>query len=247
MVGPQEFRKKVSPMRRITQGGNGNGSVTSTCQWFIKYLFAGRYIMLGSRIFFTTTHLSSPTFDEKNNAVRSTFCPVFCCCRRCRSSSTWLFSFSWIYEIYQPVFNFERLYKSVVNRAPQEEFSSTALPTLPLRTVLLLRSNSQESRFINFFFTFMMSKLYFLSPGNHTVTQSTFASPCEPETGGFDSGWVFVPSGETDIPEWNLTITDDSKRPFAFLFGIMQYIWRYIYSYLVLLQAASARSPLHFR
>jgi len=48
-------------------------------------------------------------------------------------------------------------------------------------------------------------------PGNHTVTQSTFASPCEPETGGFDSGWVQIPAGETVIPEWNLTITDDSK------------------------------------
>jgi len=49
------------------------------------------------------------------------------------------------------------------------------------------------------------------NPGNHTVTQSTFASPCNPEAGGFDSGWVFVPGGETDIPEWNLTITDDTK------------------------------------
>ena len=58
----------------------------------------------------------------------------------------------------------------------------------------------------------MMFKLHVVSPGNHTVTQSTFANPCELEAGGFDSGWVFVPAGEKVIPEWNLTITDDSKR-----------------------------------
>ncbi|KAF8953495.1 hypothetical protein BDZ97DRAFT_1872250, partial [Flammula alnicola] len=44
--------------------------------------------------------------------------------------------------------------------------------------------------------------------GNYTVTQSTFADPC------FDSGWVFVAASPalTETPEWNLTITDDSKR-----------------------------------
>jgi len=49
-------------------------------------------------------------------------------------------------------------------------------------------------------------------PGNHTVTQSAFDSPCQPLSGGFDSGFIYVPSGlSSDIPEWNLTITDDSK------------------------------------
>ncbi|KAJ7744746.1 hypothetical protein DFH07DRAFT_749283, partial [Mycena maculata] len=46
-------------------------------------------------------------------------------------------------------------------------------------------------------------------PGNHTVTQSTFASPCEPAAGGFDSGWVFVNSSQKTPPTWNLTITND--------------------------------------
>jgi hypothetical protein len=32
--------------------------------------------------------------------------------------------------------------------------------------------------------------------------------------GGFDSGWVFVPEGNTESPEWNLTITDDTKRKY---------------------------------
>jgi len=51
------------------------------------------------------------------------------------------------------------------------------------------------------------------APGNHTVTQSTFAAPCDPVAGGFDSGWVFIPPSPalSATPEWNLTVTDDSK------------------------------------
>jgi plastocyanin len=49
-------------------------------------------------------------------------------------------------------------------------------------------------------------------PGNHSISQSTFAAPCTPMEGGFDSGWVLLPTaGEQPIPQWNLTITDDSK------------------------------------
>lgn len=47
---------------------------------------------------------------------------------------------------------------------------------------------------------------------NHTVTQSSFSSPCQPLSGGFDSGFIYVPSGvKSGFPVWNLTITDDSK------------------------------------
>lgn len=35
---------------------------------------------------------------------------------------------------------------------------------------------------------------------NHTVTQSTFASPCQPLSGGFDSGFVPVPDSDTNGP-----------------------------------------------
>jgi len=51
------------------------------------------------------------------------------------------------------------------------------------------------------------------APGNHSVTQSTFSDPCDPVAGGFDSGWVFVPPTPalSATPEWNLTITDDTK------------------------------------
>ncbi|CAA7268919.1 unnamed protein product [Cyclocybe aegerita] len=50
------------------------------------------------------------------------------------------------------------------------------------------------------------------APGNHTVTQSTFAAPCDPVDGGFDSGWVYVPNADAvtdEVPEFNLTITND--------------------------------------
>ncbi|KAJ7089047.1 hypothetical protein C8R43DRAFT_296963 [Mycena crocata] len=47
------------------------------------------------------------------------------------------------------------------------------------------------------------------APGNHSVTQSSFTSPCQPLAGGFDSGWVSVPQSLPAPPEWNLTITND--------------------------------------
>jgi hypothetical protein len=110
------------------------------------------------------------------------------------------------------------LYKSELRRLPQEVFSSSSLPALTLRTVPLLPSNSLECRSIPpFSHVHKCSKLHaVLSPGNHSVTQSTFSNPCQPETGGFDSGWVQILSAETEIPEWNLTITDDAKRPSFF-------------------------------
>ncbi|KAF8507714.1 hypothetical protein JB92DRAFT_3084004 [Gautieria morchelliformis] len=49
------------------------------------------------------------------------------------------------------------------------------------------------------------------SPGNHTVSQSTFADPCSQLSGGFDSGFVPVASGFSGTPtEWNLTVTNAS-------------------------------------
>ncbi|KAJ7826801.1 hypothetical protein B0H14DRAFT_2286982, partial [Mycena olivaceomarginata] len=47
------------------------------------------------------------------------------------------------------------------------------------------------------------------SPGNHSVTQSSFANPCQPLDGGFDSGWISVKEALPSPPEWNLTITND--------------------------------------
>ncbi|KAJ7739643.1 hypothetical protein DFH07DRAFT_1064364 [Mycena maculata] len=49
-------------------------------------------------------------------------------------------------------------------------------------------------------FTFMQK--------NHTITQSTLASPCSPLEGGFDSGFVPVAANATDFPTAQLTVTD---------------------------------------
>jgi len=47
------------------------------------------------------------------------------------------------------------------------------------------------------------------SPGNHSVTQSSFDTPCDPLSGGFDSGTVFIPQNTTQgFPTWNLTVTN---------------------------------------
>lgn len=52
-------------------------------------------------------------------------------------------------------------------------------------------------------------------PGNHTVAQSSFANPCQPLAGGFDSGYIQIPvlpSSASDFPTWNLTVTNASAR-----------------------------------
>jgi len=45
---------------------------------------------------------------------------------------------------------------------------------------------------------------------NHTVTQSTFASPCVPKADGVNSGFQAVPPQAGDIPAWSITITNDT-------------------------------------
>jgi len=48
---------------------------------------------------------------------------------------------------------------------------------------------------------------------NHTVTQSTFAAPCQimtTPTAGIDSGFMPVASGATSYPEWSFTMTNAS-------------------------------------
>ena len=47
---------------------------------------------------------------------------------------------------------------------------------------------------------------------NHSVSQSSFATPCEPLDGGFNSGFVPVGDGQGT---WNLTVTDVSQRKSA--------------------------------
>ncbi|KAJ6461648.1 hypothetical protein DFH09DRAFT_1011607, partial [Mycena vulgaris] len=48
---------------------------------------------------------------------------------------------------------------------------------------------------------------------NHTVTQSTFGTPCSimtTPTQGIDSGFQAVPSGAAQIPEWSFTVNNAS-------------------------------------
>ncbi|KAJ3772598.1 hypothetical protein FB446DRAFT_42961 [Lentinula raphanica] len=55
------------------------------------------------------------------------------------------------------------------------------------------------------------------NPGNHSITQSALSNPCQPMSGGFDSGWVLIPTGGVSPnPLWNLTITDDSQPIYFF-------------------------------
>jgi len=49
---------------------------------------------------------------------------------------------------------------------------------------------------------------------NHTVTQSTFAAPCQIMTtpaAGVDSGFMPVAAGTTSFPEWSFTVTNASS------------------------------------
>jgi len=41
---------------------------------------------------------------------------------------------------------------------------------------------------------------------NHTVTQSTFTAPCQPMSGGVDSGFQPVAAGATNVPSFTITV-----------------------------------------
>ncbi|KAJ7806038.1 hypothetical protein B0H14DRAFT_3153069 [Mycena olivaceomarginata] len=51
---------------------------------------------------------------------------------------------------------------------------------------------------------------------NHSVTQSSFASPCKPLAGGVDSGFQSVSANATNIPEFSIAINNTSKPLFFF-------------------------------
>jgi len=43
-------------------------------------------------------------------------------------------------------------------------------------------------------------------PKNHTVTQSSFAAPCQPLASGIDSGFLPVSANATTVPSFSLTV-----------------------------------------
>ncbi|PFH54600.1 hypothetical protein AMATHDRAFT_52238 [Amanita thiersii Skay4041] len=49
--------------------------------------------------------------------------------------------------------------------------------------------------------------IFHFNPKNHTVTQSSFANPCGPKDGGFDSGFQPVMSNQTQ-PTYTITVND---------------------------------------
>lgn len=49
---------------------------------------------------------------------------------------------------------------------------------------------------------------FVFNPKNHTVTQSTFAAPCAPMSGGIDSGFMPVGANATTVPSMTITVND---------------------------------------
>lgn len=51
--------------------------------------------------------------------------------------------------------------------------------------------------------------VFHFHPKNHTVTQSSFANPCGPKDGGFNSGFMPVPANTTDnFPTYTINVND---------------------------------------
>jgi plastocyanin len=45
-------------------------------------------------------------------------------------------------------------------------------------------------------------------PKNHTVTQSTFAAPCQAMSGGVDSGFQAVAANASNVPSFSITVNN---------------------------------------
>jgi len=50
--------------------------------------------------------------------------------------------------------------------------------------------------------------VFHFNPKNHTVTQSSFASPCGPKEGGISSGFQPVAANVTELPTFTVTVND---------------------------------------
>jgi len=50
--------------------------------------------------------------------------------------------------------------------------------------------------------------MFHFYPKNHTVTQSSFAGPCTPKDGGFNSGFMPVAANATTAPTYTITVND---------------------------------------
>lgn len=140
-----------------------------------------------------------------------------------------------------------RLCRLALQPQRQAEFSNSFQIISMPRTELQLHSISRECKQFSVEWCYCTNIIdSSFSPGNHSVTQSTFTDPCDPAAGGFDSGWVLIasPSDLTETPQFNLTITNDQKRESRFCQLLVDLISELNYSHLVLLQATAAKSSL---
>jgi plastocyanin len=55
---------------------------------------------------------------------------------------------------------------------------------------------------------------FVFNPKNHTVTQSSFAAPCQPMSGGVDSGFQPVTANASNVPSFSVTV--NSTTPIWF-------------------------------
>ena len=147
-------------------------------------------------------------------------------------------------------FNLFRLYKSVVKPLPQEECSNISLPISPLRTVQLSPSNSLESTFKSQnLFLFVFKCFNFL----HTrfSVQEITPLPNQPLLALASLRLeVLILVGSLSLlaklisPNGTLPslMTPNVRSSFYYY---LHHSHSNLFSYLVLLQAATTKSPLH--
>ena len=171
-------------------------------------------------------------------------------------SYVFLFSFFFLWFCAYFFLNLFRLYKSVVKPLPQEEFSNISLPISPLRTVQLSPSNSLESTFKSqnlFSSCFMMFNVHFYT---RFSVQEITPSPNQPLLALASLRLeVLILVGSLSLlaklisPNGTLPslMTPNVRSSFFFFFLSYTILTCIIYliSYLVLLQAATTKSPLH--
>lgn len=79
-----------------------------------------------------------------------------------------------------------------------------------LQITVGLGGNEFRPPFVDVSANTILNFIFTGGPGNHSIAQSSFETPCEPLEGGFSSGFVPVPPGSTGV-QWNLTVTNDTQ------------------------------------
>jgi hypothetical protein len=97
-----------------------------------------------------------------------------------------------------------------------EHSNTFLLPSTPQRVQQSHSYSPERTSPLSTAYSFHYLIEFHHSPGNHTVSQSSFSNPCGMLEGGFDSGYIVIPPGLTSgFPTFNLTITNASIREFC--------------------------------